>query len=203
MNYEILVNKDNPIDLNYLENTIIPSLISIDFQRDNDDIFNDFGIIDKKIYLEKETARAFCELRNFLLKQGIQFDICSGYLSLEHQKNKYDSFFRRNGLDLTKKRMTLPGYSEHHTGLAIDCDYYKNNQWAGICNDDNYETQYIHSVLHQFGFILRYLKDKQEITKMQYEPWHIRYVGKELARKLYNDNLTLEEYSYVKSKNVL
>ena len=68
MDYEILVNKDNPIDLNYLENTIIPSLISIDFQRDNDDIFNDFGIIDKKIYLEKETARAFCELRNFLLK---------------------------------------------------------------------------------------------------------------------------------------
>lgn len=203
MNYEILVNKDNPIDLNYLENTIIPSLVSVEFSRDNSDLFDEFGITDYQIFLEKATANAFYELKDFLIKKGIYFDICSGYLSLEQQKNKYDNFLKRNGIKMTEKRMCLPGYSEHHTGLALDCDYYKDNDWAGICSDDNLETKFIHTILFQFGFILRYPKDKQEITKMQYEPWHIRYVGKELARKLYEDNITLEEYYLNKKKNII
>lgn len=202
MNYEILVNKDNPIDLNYLKNTIIPSLVPIEFTRDNDDLFNEFGISDKKIFLEQETAHAWNELKKFLISKGIQFDICSGYLSLEQQQNKYNNFLKRNGILMTKKRISIPGYSEHHTGLAIDCDYYKDGDWAGICDDNNDETKYIHSILHHFGFILRYPKDKQDITQMQYEPWHIRYVGKYLANKLYEENITLEEYYLNKIKRV-
>ena len=195
MNYEILVNKENPISEEYIKNVIEPSLVEIEFSRDNDDIFADFNIPNKKIYLERKTAEAWYQLKEFLVNQGIKFDICSGFLSLENQQYKYNSFLKRNGLELTKRRISLPGYSEHHTGLAIDCDYFKNNDWAGICNDDNPETKYIHSILHNFGFILRYPKHKQEITKMQYEPWHIRYVGKELAKKIYEEDLTLEEYS--------
>lgn len=200
VNYEILVNKDNPIDINYLNEIIIPSLIEIEFTRDNEDIFEEFNIADKKIYLESETANAWYELKNFLISKGINFDICSGFLSLENQKNKYNNFLKRNGYEMTEKRMSLPRYSEHHTGLAIDCDYFINGDWAGICSDDNPETKYIHSILHVFGFILRYPKHKQEVTGMQYEPWHIRYVGKELAKKLYSEDLTLEEY-YSKKKN--
>ena len=200
MNYEILVNKENPIDIKYLKEVIEPSLVEIEFTRDNDDIFESHNMLDKKIFLERETAKAWYQLKQFLVNQGIEFDICSGFLSLENQQYKYNSFLKRNGLELTKRRMCLPGYSEHHTGLAIDCDYYKNNDWAGICSDNNPETKYIHSILHNFGFILRYPKHKQEITGMQYEPWHIRYVGKELAKKLYKEDLTLEEY-YEKYKN--
>jgi len=198
MNYEILVNKDNPIDIEYLNNVIIPSLEEVTFIRDNDDIFEEFKITEKKIYLEKETKKAFCELRSFLNNMGIEFDICSGYLSLENQKNKYDSFLERNGEELTKIRISKPGCSEHHTGLALDCDFYKNGNWAGICpledGSENEETKYIHSILSNFGFILRYPKEKTNITKMQYEPWHIRYVGIELAKKLFFENKTLEEY---------
>ena len=150
MNYEILVNKDNPIDFDYLEKTIKPLLVSIEFTRDNEDLFNEFGITDKKIYLEKETALAWNELKTFLINKGIQFDICSGYLSLEQQQNKYNNFLKRNGEALT----------------------------------------------------IRYPKHKQEITKMQYEPWHIRYVGKYLANKLYKEDLTLEEYYLNKVKNI-
>ena len=200
MNYKILVNKENPIDIKYLKEVIEPSLVEIEFTRDNDDIFESHNIVDKKIFLEKETTKAWYQLKQFLVNQGIEFDICSGFLSLENQQYKYNSFLKRNGLELTKRRMCLSGYSEHHTGLAIDCDYFKNDDWAGICSDDNPETKYIHSVLHNFGFILRYPKHKQEITGMQYEPWHIRYVGKELAKKLYEEDLTLEEY-YEKYKN--
>ena len=200
MNYEILVNKENPIDIKYLKEVIEPSLVEIEFTRENDDIFESHNMLDKKIFLESKTAKAWYQLKQFLVNQGIEFDICSGFLSLENQKYKYNSFLNRNGLELTKRRMCLPGYSEHHTGLAIDCDYFKNDDWAGICSDDNPETKYIHSILHNFGFILRYPKHKQEITEMQYEPWHIRYVGEYLAKKLYEEDLTLEEY-YEKYKN--
>lgn len=198
MNYEILVNEDNPIDIEYLNYIVIPCLEEVSFTRDNDDIFDDFKIYEKKIYLEKETKKAFYELRDFLKNKGIEFDICSGYLSLDNQKNKYESFLESNGEELTKMRMSKPGYSEHHTGLALDCDFYKNGDWAGICpledGSENAETKYIHSILSDFGFILRYPKNKSDITKMQYEPWHIRFVGIELAKKLFVENKTLEEY---------
>lgn len=194
MNYEILINKENPIDQKYLKEVVEPSLVEIEYTRDNDDIFESYQTTDKRIFLEKETAKAWYELKKHLVNKGLEFDICSGFLSLELQENKYNSFLKRNGLELTQRRMCKPGYSEHHTGLAIDCDYFINGDWAGICNDDNPETKYIHSILHNFGFILRYPKHKQEITGMQYEPWHIRYVGKELAKKLYEEDLTLEEF---------
>ena len=58
----------------------------------------------------------------------------------------------------------------------------------------------IHKYLHKFGFILRYPKDKEDITGYNYEPWHIRYVGKEVASIIYNNNITLEEY-VLKYKN--
>lgn len=194
MNYEILINKENPIDQKYLKEVVEPSLVEIEYTRDNDDIFESYQTTDKRIFLEKETAKAWYELKKHLVNKGLEFDICSGFLSLELQENKYNSFLKRNGIELTQRRMCKPGYSEHHTGLAIDCDYFINGDWAGICNDDNPETKYIHNILHNFGFILRYPKHKQEITGMQYEPWHIRYVGKELAKKLYEEDLTLEEF---------
>ncbi len=201
MNYEILVNKQNPIEIEYMKNVIEPSLVEIEYSRDNDDIFNDFNIKNKKIYLEAETAKAWYDLKNFLVNKGIDFDICSGFLSIENQKYKYSSFLKRNGLELTENKMCKPGYSEHHTGLAIDCDYYKNGDWAGICDDNNPETKYIHSILCEFGFILRFPNHKQKITEMQYEPWHIRYVGKDLARELYEEDITLEEY-YERKKDI-
>ena len=198
MNYEILVNSEHPIDIEYLNSVIIPNLEEVNFERDNDDIFEDFQIKDKKVFLEKEAKKAFCNLRDFLNKNGIKFDICSGYLSPENQKNKYETFLRRNGQEMTDKKICKPMYSEHHTGLAIDCDFYKDGDWAGICEKidgtENPETKFIHSILPQYGFILRFPKGKEDITKRGYEPWHIRYVGKLLANKLTSENKTLEEY---------
>lgn len=198
MNYTIIINRDNPINLDYLEKVIIPSLTEVNFERNNDDVFKTYGITEKKIYLEKETAIYFEKLKKFLRMKGIVFDICSGYLSLEQQEKKYTDFLNRNGTEMTQHRMCHAGYSEHHSGLAIDCDFYKNGDWAGIvpdnCGNEQEETKYIHSIISDFGFILRYPKDKTEVTKMQYEPWHIRYVGTQLAKELCQHNITLEEY---------
>lgn len=200
MNYEILVNKENPINIEYLNNIVIPNLEKVDFFRDNEDIFNEFKIEDKNIYLESTTKKAFYALREYLKEKNIIFDICSGYLSLENQEYKYNTFLKRNGRIMTEKRMAKPSFSEHHTGLAIDCDFYKNNDWGGMVpyedGSENEEIEYIHSILSQFGFIVRYPKGKESITGYRYEPWHIRYVGKDLAHKLYSEDITLEEYYY-------
>lgn len=200
MNYEILVNKDNPINIEYLNNIVIPNLEKVEFFRDNEDIFNEFKIENKSIYLESATKKAFYALREYLKEKNIIFDICSGYLSLENQEYKYNSFLKRNGRVLTGKRMAKPKFSEHHTGLAIDCDFYKDGDWGGMVpyddGNENEETKYIQSILSQFGFIIRYPKGKESITGYGYEPWHIRYVGKDLAYKLYSEDITLEEYYY-------
>ena len=79
--------------------------------------------------------------------------------------------------------------------LAI---YFDNEGY--ISTNDNFDRvdkifkKFIHPYLHEFGFILRYLDSKQDITGYPYEPWHIRYIGKDIATAVYKDNITLEEY---------
>lgn len=89
----------------------------------------------------------------------------------------------------------MPGTSEHHTGQAIDLVIMKDNKWI-IENEEllreNDIFERIHKVLKYFGFILRYPKGKEYITGYSYEPWHIRYVGEDIAMNI--GNLTLEEY---------
>ena len=106
--------------------------------------------------------------------------------------------FSMCGLEFAEKSACKGGYSEHNTGLAMDCDIFRNMKWAGIALDENgntnEQTDWLHGVLHKFGFILRYPKGKEEITKMKFEPWHIRYVQEEPAKYIYENSLTLEEY---------
>lgn len=78
--------------MEYMKDVVEPSLVEIEFTRDNDDIFEEFNITSKKIYLESETSKAWYELKKFLVNQGIEFGICSGFLSLENQQYKYNSF---------------------------------------------------------------------------------------------------------------
>ncbi len=198
MNYEILINKKNKLDEKYLSKIIIPNIVPIDSLKNNDIVYKTFGIEDKTTYLERKTAEKFKELRNYARENGITLDITSGYLSLEQQGKKYNYFLEKHGLEFAQKSACLPGYSEHNTGLALDCDIFKNGKWAGIALDENgninKETAWLHTVLHRFGFILRYPKGKESITEMKFEPWHIRYVGEKLAEYIYDNKLTLEEY---------
>lgn len=84
---------------------------------------------------------------------------------------------------------TLPGHSEHHTGLAFDLEIYNVGDFDGTG-----EYAYIAKNCHKYGYILRYPEDKTSITGISYEPWHFRYVGKEHANYMHQNNLCLEEY---------
>ncbi len=204
MDYQILVNKTHKLDEEYLKNTIIPQIVKVEPHKNNEIVYRSFGIDEKATFLEKKTADQFEKLRKFALENSIILGITSGYLSLKQQETKYNYFVRKNGLEFAKKSACLPGYSEHNTGLALDCDIFRNGRWAGIALDENgninKETAWLHSVLSKFGFILRYPKGKEAITEMKFEPWHIRYVGEELADYIYSNGITLEEYYDLKSK---
>lgn len=100
---------------------------------------------------------------------------------------------------ITKETITEPGYSEHHTGLAVDVvdeDWYNN--YPSTVLEASYGDQpgakWIAENCAKYGFIVRYPKNREDITKITYEPWHLRYVGKESAEYITKNQLTLEEY---------
>ena len=101
---------------------------------------------------------------------------------------------KRQGLEHTTKYSATPGFSEHQTGLAIDVSADSVNNRLDESFGDSTEGKWLAENAHLYGFIIRYPKDKTKITGYSYEPWHIRYVGKPLAKYIYENNLCLEEY---------
>ena len=134
---------------------------------------------------------------NNALNDNITLKINNAYRSkdeqtqiFENKMNDYENegYTKEKAYEQTKLTVQVPGYSEHETGLAIDfsdeCHYDENEKmWEWLKNN-----------AYKCGFILRYPEDKYEITKIDYEPWHYRYVGKKAAKEITNKNLTLEEY---------
>lgn len=99
----------------------------------------------------------------------------------------------------TMKLMTEPGYSEHHTGLSVDVvdsDYFERTAGNLLVSGygDEPGAKWIAANAAKYGFIVRYPVGKEEITKIDYEPWHLRYVGAENATYITEHNLCLEEY---------
>lgn len=135
-------------------------------------------------------------------KEGLRFCIASAYRSSERQQEILDADIRK----LTDKGMTheeayeqatrtvMPaGYSEHETGLAVDI-VALSNQLLDDSQENTPETQWLQENCNQYGFILRYPKGKTDITGIDYESWHYRYVGKEAAAYIKKHDLTFEEY---------
>lgn len=183
LEYDILVNKDNKLDENWIKNVILV---------DAKDAFNNNCLVEKKTY------ENFQKLKNYLRKEkNILIEIDSSFRTFKEQELLISEFNEKYGIEYCNKFVAKVGESEHHTGLAIDICLIINNKVVNeneelIKQQEVFRT--IHCVLHKFGFILRYPEKKKNITGYDYEPWHIRYVGEELASKLYLNNLTLEEY---------
>lgn len=140
--------------------------------------------------VEEEAYQAFDELRTKAKEEGLSYRSISGYRSYDVQKSIYDNKVNKGGVEYAEKFSARAGYSEHQTGLALDLN--STNTSFGRTK----EGIWLSANCYKFGFILRYPEGKKEETGFNYEPWHIRYVGKELAEKLYNDGdwITLEDY---------
>ena len=147
--------------------------------------------------LDRKVAEHYEAMYNAAQKDGINLAPCSGYRSYELQERNYNnkvSFYESQGYsnkDAKVKAATIimpPGSSEHNLGYAMDIVCV--DEWF----EDTAEFRWLTENAADYGFIMRYPKDKQDITKVIYEPWHWRYVGVELAKELKDSGLVLEEY---------
>ena len=159
---------------------------------------NDLVDVDIKYYygdakkIRSEAYNAFINMWNAAYQDGIYLIIISGYRSAAHQKEVYDEYQQQKGTKYADSIAARAGYSEHQTGLALDI--YSKDCTSQSKFHESKAYQWLINNSYKFGFILRYPKDKQNITGYNYESWHYRYLGVDLATKVYESNLTFDEY---------
>ena len=141
--------------------------------------------------IKKEVYDAFKNMFSAAKKEDITLIINSGYRSYESQKGVYDTYASTGGEEEADAFAARPDFSEHQTGLAIDIITYGA---SGKTFDTTDAFKWLQKNAHKYGFILRYPKDKEDITGYSYESWHYRYLGKDLATKVKESNLTYDEY---------
>ncbi|WP_176222234.1 M15 family metallopeptidase [Tuberibacillus sp. Marseille-P3662] len=148
----------------------------------------------QKRKVRKVTSDALKQLFQAADNKGIQLFAQSGYRSYERQETVFASNVDRYGEKKASQVSAHPGTSEHQSGLAMDITSravdFKLIQAFG----DTEAGRWVAKHAHEFGFIVRYPKGKQDITGYEYEPWHLRYVGKDAATKIYKKDWALEEY---------
>lgn len=146
------------------------------------------------LYFKREAYDAYLRMLSDAKAQGINFLICSTYRSYSTQESIYFSYVNSYGAEYTNTLSAYPGRSEHHTGWAVDITS-SSMGYDLLESFINYpEGQWINQHCQEYGFIIRYPKSKSHITGYAYEPWHLRYVGVEVATEIMSKGLTLEEY---------
>jgi len=149
-----------------------------------------------------ENKEARQELDKMLVaakKQGFDFVAFSGYRSFDYQTTLYNNYVNRDGQAAADRYSARPGYSEHQTGLAFDIgERGKENLWLTEEFGETPAGQWLLTNAQDYGFILRFPKNKEDITGYMYESWHYRYVGVDIAKEIKKKDITLEEYLGVK-----
>lgn len=183
LDYLVLVNKENRLPEDWEEKIEIVKFINT---------------IGDEVEVEKEAYESYLRLKADLEKVSIYVDLDSAYRPVKLQQEIWDQFMVEYGEEYTKSHVAIPGYSEHHTGIALDFyliidgdNVYLNEEMEKY--PEIWET--IHSKGTDYGFIVRYLEGKEDITGYAYEPWHLRYVGSsKVAKEITDKGITLEEY---------
>lgn len=181
----MLVNKHYKIPGNYQPENLVPV---------DDEKYGYWNMIRADVYEEFKKMSADAQ------KDNVTLFIASPYRSYNDQKILYNSYVASDGVKKADTYSARPGYSEHHTGLAMDLIPEFGLELDTFENSDGFKWMQENG--YKYGFILRYPKDKEYITGYMYEPWHYRYVGVDVATTIKNENLTFEEYYeyYVKEK---
>jgi D-alanyl-D-alanine carboxypeptidase len=180
---EVMVNKHRALPANYVPTDLIQPNVSFSFS----------GTSEKKL-LRKPAALALEKLFEHAKSQGILLNGVSGYRSYVTQSSIFNGNVKRQGYAEARRFSAIPGTSEHQTGLAIDVSSPSVGNALEQTFGNSNEGKWLALHCAEFGFIIRYPNGKEAITGYAYEPWHIRYVGVEMAQKIMAKGLTLEEY---------
>lgn len=144
--------------------------------------------------VDRTAQAAFNEMQAAAAKEGRSLQICSGFRSYTTQKALYERYTKRDGKAAADRYSARPGHSEHQTGLAFDINRASDEFTK------TKEAKWLAENCWKYGFIIRYPEGKENITGYMYESWHVRYLGKDLAKKVYDSGLTLEEYLGITSQ---
>ncbi len=178
----VLCNK-----LNKLSDTYEPSMLRVP------DVDFSFSNWDMKKQMRPVAGLALDKMFDAALEEDIRIVAVSGYRSYARQAEVYGYKAATRGIEAADKVSARPGHSEHQTGLTIDV----SSRSAGYALEEIFgETEegvWLANNAHKYGFVIRYPKDKIDITGYAYEPWHLRYIGEDVADFLYEHQLVLEE----------
>ena len=164
----MLVNKHYSIDKDY-----VPKTVSV-------------GPLNA--LLQEDAAKDFNKMVEASKPYGINIFPLKGYTSYDEQDSLYSIVADEQGKLVAEKNYAQAGYSEYQTGLAVSI--------SGNNENFRYTKEYAWLLNHsyEYGFILRFPEGKENITGFSFEPWHFRYVGKDVAKEIHDKNITLEEY---------
>ncbi len=152
---------------------------------------------DPKKQLREEAAHALENLFAAADQVGIQLFAQSGFRSYDRQESIFAANVESDGADHANTYSARPGESEHQTGLVMDVTSEQVNFDLTTDFGETDEGKWVSEHAHEYGFIVRYLEGKEDITEYQYEPWHLRYVGISAATEIKENELTLEEYLHI------
>lgn len=142
--------------------------------------------------IRKEAYEAYISMHEDANKEGIYLMVNSSYRDYKKQEAVYNNYKINHGEEYADKIAARPGFSEHQTGLALDIFSINSSAQATFKDSDAYK--WLKENSYKYGFILRYPENLDNITGYSFESWHYRYVGKELAKKIYDSGLTFDEY---------
>jgi len=179
----VLVNKHNKLPDSYTPSDLVDPSIPFIFKEKTE-----------KRKLRAKAAAAIERLFSGAQQDGVSLLGVSAYRSHADQTALFDHYVRVDGEKVAKTYSAVPGTSEHETGLAIDVTGSDGKCAAEDCFEGTPEAKWLQAHAEEYGFIIRYPKGKDAITGYQYEPWHLRYVGRTIAKAIASRSITLEEY---------
>lgn len=147
--------------------------------------------------LDPVCEKAFSAMQEAAAKDGLKLEICSGFRTYERQQKLYNDYCFRDGQKAADLYSARPGHSEHQSGLAIDINTTSNEAFLRTP-----ESAWLANHSWEYGFIIRYPKDKESYTGYSYEASHIRYVGSDYAKMIHETGLCLEELLNIKSEYI-
>lgn len=167
----VIVNKYNYLEKDYVPNNLVS--------------------INGRTKMVDYAAEAFNKMISDAKRENYNIIGVSGYRSYNYQSNLYNKYVKQDGVEKTDTYSARAGFSEHQTGLAIDVS---NDKLSYTSFEKTKEFNWMQENAYKYGFIMRYPKDKENITGYSYESWHYRYVGKEIANYIKKHNITYDEY---------
>ncbi|WP_335871628.1 M15 family metallopeptidase [Bacillus sp. 2205SS5-2] len=179
-----LINKQYFLPNDYIPADLIEPNVPFTFEED----------LPKKL-LVKEAALALEEMFAAAKNENVELLAASGYRSFDQQKTLFAWYADTHGEEEANKFSARAGQSEHQSGLAMDVSSKSVAYDLTEAFGETPEGKWVATHAAEYGFIVRYPKGKEAITGYKYEPWHLRYVGKEMAREIESEGLTLEEYT--------